>query len=81
LQCEVQTVPNNFDEMNGLGLTALEAGKRVVHVVSNENNDAEMLFYRSHGYIPLFISGGTLSNNSSLASDVIPIQKSVPISV
>lgn len=74
----IQPAMRNLEELNKLGLSTLEAGKRVVRVISSysNENDAEVLFYRSHGYIPLLIKGESFNqehckNSSNLGADSI----------
>ncbi|CAO3635570.1 unnamed protein product [Mucor hiemalis] len=71
----IQTATRNLEELNRLGLITLEAGKRVVRVVSSfsSENEAEVLFYRSHGYIPLLMEGEFLNKEPLKSNPLIPI--------
>lgn len=76
----VQPATHNLEELNKLGLSTLEAGKRVVRVISSysNENDAEVLFYRSHGYIPLLIKGESLNQESCKSSSNLSAESVIP---
>lgn len=79
--CKIESSPDSLKELNTIGLNALENGKRIVRLVSsiNDKSSAEVLFYRNHGYIPLFIHGDMFNNHhASLKVNNLSISSPIP---